>query len=127
MRTRKELIYLNIKDLTPEEIAELGNMGLSYCDNCGELEQSENLNWLDDDSLDDEKAQLLLESGEGGMTSICGPCFDMRDTHLANCGSCEQYFIANKEAGTDCPHCFSGNWVYGCIDEPEPENSPAKK
>ena len=35
------------------------------------------------------------------------------------CGSCEQFFNELKDG--DCPYCGSGNWVFGCIDEPEPE------
>jgi len=33
------------------------------------------------------------------------------------CGSCEKYFTEPKDG--ECPHCGSGNWVKGCIDEPE--------
>ena len=37
------------------------------------------------------------------------------------CGTCEQFFLESELEGEDrsCPHCGSGNWVYGCIDEPE--------
>ena len=33
MRSRKELIYLNIANLTEEEIQSLSNMELNCCDN----------------------------------------------------------------------------------------------
>ena len=36
------------------------------------------------------------------------------------CGSCEQFFAAPDKEG-ECPHCGSGNWFKGTIDEPEPE------
>lgn len=34
------------------------------------------------------------------------------------CGSCECYFDEPDDG--DCPYCGSGNFVEGCIDEPEP-------
>jgi Zn finger protein HypA/HybF involved in hydrogenase expression len=41
------------------------------------------------------------------------------------CGSCEQEF--NKLAkGRICPKCKSGNWLFGCIDEPEPKRKEIK-
>lgn len=37
------------------------------------------------------------------------------------CGSCERYF--DELIDNECPHCGSGNWVEGCIDESKsPEN-----
>jgi rRNA maturation endonuclease Nob1 len=39
------------------------------------------------------------------------------------CGSCDEFFEEPTPMG-NCPNCGSGNWVRGCIDEPEPiENS----
>jgi Zn finger protein HypA/HybF involved in hydrogenase expression len=32
------------------------------------------------------------------------------------CCSCEQVFTKLKEDNY-CPNCYSGNWVYGYIDE----------
>ena len=116
MRSRKELIYLNIKDLTPNEIEALGDMELNCCDNCGEIEQSEKLHWIDgvdDEFLEDEHCVSLAASG---MTAICDNCYGKKD-EIAQCCSCEKYFIAYNENETDCPHCCSGNWVYGCIDD----------
>lgn len=31
------------------------------------------------------------------------------------CGSCEQYFDEPEDG--QCPHCGSGNYVQGCIDD----------
>ena len=120
MRTRKELIYLNIKDLSQEEIETLGDMELNACDNCGEIEQSEKLHWIDGEGYyNDEICKVLLASD---ITAICDDCYDNRDANLAHCGSCEKYFIAfqNKDKNVDnniCPHCDSMNWVLGCIDD----------
>ena len=33
------------------------------------------------------------------------------------CGSCEQFF--NELKNSECPHCGSGNWIEGCIDDAE--------
>lgn len=33
------------------------------------------------------------------------------------CGSCEKFFDESKDG--HCPHCGSGNFVKGCIDEPD--------
>jgi len=35
---------------------------------------------------------------------------------MKQCGSCDNVFENKYE---DCPHCGSGNWVYGYIDEEE--------
>ena len=77
MRTRKELIYLNIKNLTKEEIAELGNMGLNCCDICGEIEQSEKLLWIDQEGFyDEERAKALVRKGH---VAVCSGCYDNPD------------------------------------------------
>ena len=34
------------------------------------------------------------------------------------CGSCEEFF--DEPENGFCPNCGSGNWVEGCIDDPEP-------
>jgi hypothetical protein len=121
MRSRKELIYLNIKDLTKVEAESLSDHELNCCDNCGEIEESEKLRWIDSEEFyDDEECVSLVASG---MCAIDDKCYDVRKENIAQCGSCEQFFIV-YEAGLDCIHCGSCNWVYGCIDEDEPENSP---
>jgi len=73
MRTRKELIYLNIKDITDEERNALGDMGLNCCDICGEIEQSEKLLWIDQEGFyDDKRAQELVKKGH---VAVCEDCY----------------------------------------------------
>ena len=115
MRSRKELICLNVKDLTPNEIEALGDMELNCCDNCGEIDLSVKLKWIDSEEFwDDKRLASLVASG---ICAICDDCDDKKERELCQCCSCEQYFIAHNENETDCPHCYSGNWVYGCIDD----------
>jgi hypothetical protein len=114
MRTREELINLNISQLTQEEKEALGDMGLNCCDNCGEIDLSENLHWIDgEDYKEDSHCENLVISG---LTAICKKCYDIRKEKIAQCGSCDNYFVAYQDHQTDCPHCHSCNWVYGCID-----------
>jgi len=42
-------------------------------------------------------------------------------TGAHQCVSCENFF--NEPDGNHCPHCKSGNFVKGCIDEPEPSHA----
>ena len=43
-----------------------------------------------------------------------------KDLRIKQCCSCEKVFKKfKKEKERVCPYCFSGNWVYGYIDEPE--------
>ena len=115
MRSRKEIICLNIKELTPEEIESLANNDLNCCDNCGEIELSEKLNWIDgEDFYDDEECKSLVASG---MSAICDDCHGKRKDKLAQCGSCDQFFIVDKDVDKECSHCGSGNWLYMGIDE----------
>lgn len=45
----------------------------------------------------------------------------MKETNvIKQCGSCERTFRKFGK-GRICPYCFSGNWVYGYIDLPEPK------
>ena len=72
MRSRKELIYLNIKDLTEEEKESLGDMDLNCCDKCGQIDLSENLIWLEDEFYyDDDYVQFLIKEG---FTAVCDDC-----------------------------------------------------
>jgi len=122
MRDRKTLIYLNIKDLTQEEIEALGDMELNSCDNCGEIDSSYKLRWIDSDEefWGDPHCIVLVSSG---MCAIDEDCYQKRKEKLANCGSCEKYFVAtdgikgSTKGVQDCPHCGSMNWIYGCIDQ----------
>jgi hypothetical protein len=47
------------------------------------------------------------------------------DNRIKQCGSCEGTF-KKFGIGRTCPHCFSGNWVYGYIDEAEPRSRRRK-
>jgi len=115
MRDRKELIYLNIECLTQEEIEALGDMELNCCDNCGEIEQSEKLRWIySEEFWEDDNCVSLVASG---MCALDDDCYEKRNDKLAQCGSCDKFFIAHQDIFTDCPHCHSCNWVYCCIDE----------
>jgi len=38
------------------------------------------------------------------------------------CCSCEQTFFESYLVDGGCPHCFSGNWVRGYIDETESQD-----
>jgi len=154
IRSRKELIYLNSKDITPEELEKLGDLELNICDNCGEIDSTYRLEWIDSEEFWNDEACVSLVAG--GFCALCDDCYDKRNTKLAQCGSCDKYFIAYKDDNVKfekpknlptvkevldkldkgevvtleggkhtvkpdiCPHCFSGNWAYGCIDEPEP-------
>jgi len=42
-----------------------------------------------------------------------------KDLRIKQCGSCEKIFKKFKDNRRECPYCFSGNWVYGYIDENE--------
>tara|TARA_R110000744_G_scaffold2344_11_gene9556 strand:+ start:2897 stop:3025 length:129 start_codon:yes stop_codon:yes gene_type:complete len=42
----------------------------------------------------------------------------MKSEQIKQCGSCENVFNKLKEE-MYCPNCYSGNWVYGYIDEVE--------
>ena len=70
--TKKELIYLNINDLSTEEIARLGDFALNACDKCGEIDLSTNLNWIEgEDFYDDPQAQMLVRKGFGAVCECC--------------------------------------------------------
>ncbi len=119
MRSRKQLIYLNIKDLTQEERDILSDYDLAFCDNCGEIELSKNLFWIDgEDFYDDEECLRLIESGQ---YSLCTHCYDKRVKKLAKCNICSGHFIANLdiqphwEHTTKCPYCKSNDWVYDYV------------
>jgi len=72
MRTRKELIYLNVNDITPEEVSKLADYELNICDICGEIEQSEKLHWIDgEDFWEDDTATRLVKEGN---VAVCHDC-----------------------------------------------------
>ena len=111
---RNDYINKNVKDLSQEEIEALGDMELNCCDNCGEIEDSIKLNWIDSEEFYDDKVCVALVSS--GMCALCDDCLETRGEKFAQCGSCEKYFIVTDSV-QDCSHCHSGNWVYGYIDE----------
>jgi hypothetical protein len=117
MRSRKELIYLNIKDLTPEEIAELGNMELNCCDNCGEIDLSIRLHWIDSEEFWDDKYCAALVSS--GICAICEDCYLPRNSKISKCKKCDKYFLATgiSTQPATCPHCKNESWVYGGFDK----------
>lgn len=48
----------------------------------------------------------------------------MKDEHrIKQCCTCEETFVEYN--GECCPHCGSGDFVYGYIDEPEPKKRVA--
>ena len=73
MRDRKELIYLNIKDLTQKEIEALGDMELNGCDICGEIDLSEELYWIDSEEFWHDMTCVNLMAN--GTVAICEDCY----------------------------------------------------
>ena len=74
MRSRKELIYLNIKDLTEEEIESLSDLELNSCDKCGEIESTYKLNWIDSEEFWDIKG--IITELEKGNVALCDDCYN---------------------------------------------------
>ena len=73
MRSRKELIYCNVKDLTPKEIEALADYDLNCCDMCGEIDLSTDLYWIDgEDFIDREE---LEEARKKGCVALCDDCY----------------------------------------------------
>ena len=74
MRDRKTLIYLNVKDITPEELEKLGDMELNTCDVCGEIDSTYRLNWIEgEDFYDNPKAVELVKQGN---CAVCDSCLE---------------------------------------------------
>jgi hypothetical protein len=74
MRDRKELIYLNVKDITPEELEKLGDYELNCCDVCGEIDSTYRLNWIEgEDFWDDKRAVELVKKGN---CAVCDGCLE---------------------------------------------------
>ena len=74
MRSRKELICLNIETLTTEEKEKLSDYELNACDICGEIDLSENLNWIDGEIFweNDTTIRLVKE----GNVAVCDDCLE---------------------------------------------------
>jgi len=75
MRSREELLYLNQKDITKEELENLSEMELNICDKCGEIDLSENLIWLEytefTDKEDIKTCESLLQKGYVAVDQSC--------------------------------------------------------
>jgi len=86
MRSRKELIYLNIKDLTQEEIEKLADYELNSCDKCGEIELSEKLLWVGNeafyDTEDMEDWIIGQELANKGYVAVCQSCYNEADEEI---------------------------------------------
>ena len=75
MRTRKELVYLNVRDLTPEELEKLSDYELNCCDKCGEIEISELLIWLENCYIDGGAVMTPVKILLGkGYVAVCNDC-----------------------------------------------------
>jgi len=46
----------------------------------------------------------------------------LKENQICQCGSCENVFHELKLVNGDCPHCGSGNWVKGYIDDDRVDN-----
>ncbi len=74
MRDKKELIYLNMKDIIEEEQEALGDMELNCCDVCGEIDSTYRLNWIEgEDFWNNEAANRLVEKGN---CAVCNECLE---------------------------------------------------
>lgn len=73
IRSRKELICLNVKDITMDEVHELGNLNLNCCDKCGEIDSSEQLIWIGDEEeySDNPGAVRLYKEGHSAVCNVC--------------------------------------------------------
>ena len=71
-KNQKELIYLNVKDITQEELEKLADYELNTCDLCGEIDSSYRLNWIEgEDFWDNKKAVELVRKGN---CAVCDDC-----------------------------------------------------
>jgi hypothetical protein len=76
------------------------------------------------DWMDKEQSQLDHDNIDRKiLTVLVAETQDCTDNKY-HCGSCENYF-AEPDDG-DCPYCGGGNFVEGCIDEPEPNTEDKK-
>ncbi len=106
IRSRRELVYLNIDDLTQEEVLSLADLGLNCCDNCGEIDLSENLIWDHHEEFNILPKNFI----KSGIIAICRNCFNKKDK-IAQCGSCKKYVIV-ETSDKKCSHCNNSSWIY---------------
>jgi len=88
MKSKKELYYSNIKDLTEEEIEKLADYELNCCDKCGEVDNSEELYWLEYCDLSEE--EYMLKSSNGIYTALCSPCYENAKKVECHCNICKR-------------------------------------
>jgi|ETNvirnome_2_300_1030623.scaffolds.fasta_scaffold00977_22 hypothetical protein len=88
MRTRKELIYLNVSQLTNEEkLATFSGDGdLSYCDVCGEIDISDNFIWTEDEELiqDEIYGEAIECFLREDKVSVCKKCMEKKIKGINN-------------------------------------------
>ncbi len=83
MRTRREIIYLNIDNLTPEEKEKLSDMGLNACDKCGDVYPAKELLLLEGENfIDDPIAIKLLNDNYPIAIKL------LNDNYVVVCESC---------------------------------------
>jgi hypothetical protein len=86
--------------------------------------EADELNALLDEYQKKEQATIdELKIGTKVVQALVDQVCDITDGKY-QCGSCECYF--NELDEQECPFCGSGNFVEGCIDEPEPNTEDKK-
>jgi hypothetical protein len=70
MKTKKELLGTNVDLLPLNELQELPSIGLSWCQNCGGIDEDDNLIFIDDCKEDENIRQLKKD----GCTVVCKNC-----------------------------------------------------
>ena len=73
MKSKKELYYSNIKDLTEEEIEKLADYELNCCDKCGDIDNSESLYWLVYCNITEEEYNKKFKNGK--YVALCKCCY----------------------------------------------------
>lgn len=74
--------------------------------------------------LDEFDRVVMIGEGDSFDKDTGEPLDADADDGEIQCCSCERFFDESDLTGErECPFCFSGNWVYGCIDEAEPDDS----
>ncbi len=85
MRSRKELIYLNIDNITEEEKEKLADYELNCCDKCGEIDLSINLIWLDGiTATESPDAKTTTELLKEGYVAVCKDCYNIKKSKIHN-------------------------------------------
>jgi hypothetical protein len=82
MRSKREILYLNYKDLTEEEREKLSDWEFNCCDLCGEIDQSEKLNWIDGEDFYD--STTAINAVKEGNIALCDTCWETKQK--VHCG-----------------------------------------